>query len=59
MPKGVPKSQGEKLKDDFDTSYKQMKKEFRRGKTKRKEGKKSSCEGGCECEKKPASKKKK
>jgi len=54
MPKGVPKTQGEKLKDDFDASYKQMKKEYRRGKTKRKEGK-----AACACKECKDDKKKK
>ena len=45
MPKGVPKTKGEKLKDEFDVSYKQMKKEYRRGKTQRK-SRKTDC--GCE-----------
>lgn len=51
MPKGVPKTEGEKLKDKFEKNYGQMKKEFRRGKTKSKSSK-------CACEK-CASKKKK
>lgn len=46
MPKGVPKSQGEKLKDKFDESYGQMKKEFRKG---RKHKDKCGCDS---CEKK-------
>ena len=50
MPKGVPKTQGEKLKDDFDGSYKQMKKEYRRGKTQRKASKASRESCGCEGE---------
>lgn len=54
MPKGVPKTEGEKLKDKFDSSYKQMKKEYRRGR-KQKPGK-SDC--GCEkCEGKKKQKK--
>lgn len=45
MPKGTPKTQGEKLKDKFDKNYGQMKKEFRRGKTKSKSSKKCApCE---------------
>jgi hypothetical protein len=32
MPKGVPKTQGEKLKDKFDTAYGDMKKSYKRGK---------------------------
>lgn len=57
MPKGVPKTQGEKLKDDFEGSYKQMKKEFRRGKNERKSSKSKAEDCACkECE---SSKKKK
>lgn len=41
MPKGVPKTEGEKLKDKFDKSYNDMKTNYRRGKSK----KKSDC--GC------------
>lgn len=53
MPKGVPKTEGEKLKDKFDASYKQMKKEYRRGKTSKK-----SHKGDCGCDKCKAKKKK-
>ena len=48
MPKGIPKTEGEKLKDKFDSAYGKMKGEFRKGKSSKK---KASC--GCEqCKKK-------
>lgn len=43
MPKGVPKTQGEKLKDKFDAAYVDMKKSYKRGK-------KTKGKDGCDCE---------
>jgi hypothetical protein len=42
MPKGVPKTDGEKLKDKFDASYVNMKKGYSKGKGRSKKG--------CKCE---------
>ena len=49
MPKGVPKTQGEKLKDKFDTAYGDMKKSYKRGKKSKKKTEDCPCE---ECKKK-------
>ena len=53
MPKGTPKTQGEKLKGKFEKNYGTMKKEFRRGKNKKKSsGKCETCEKCSEKKKK-------
>ena len=42
MPKGVPKTEGEKLKDKFDKSYKKMKTSYKKGDSRKGKGK-SKC----------------
>jgi hypothetical protein len=49
MPKGIPKTEGEKLKDKFDTAYGKMKGEFKKGRSSRKSKGKCGCE---QCKKK-------
>lgn len=46
MPKGVPKTEGEKLRDKFEHAYGKMKGEYRKGRSARK--KKG---GDCGCKK--------
>jgi len=45
MPKGIPKSEGDKLKDKFDKAYGKMKGEYRKGRNAKKHG------GDCGCDK--------
>ena len=46
MPKGVPKTDGEKLKDKFDANYGKMKSNFRKG-----GAKKGRNKSQCDCSK--------
>lgn len=46
MPKGIPKTEGEKLKDKFDKSYQKMKSGYRKGGSGKGKGKSK-----CACEK--------
>ena len=48
MPKGVPKTEGEKIGDKFDKAYRKMK-----GKSKDKKSERGTCKKeGCSCGKK-------
>lgn len=47
MPKGIPKSEGEKIGDRFDVEYRKMKRKSKSDRAARKAGK---CKkGGCTC----------
>lgn len=53
MPKGVPRSEGEKIGDKFDKEYKKMKNKSDRDKSARRECKaKDKAKGECSCGKK-------
>ena len=45
MPKGVPKTEGEKIGDKFDKAYRKMRREKKTEKAEKSEAKK----GGCDC----------
>lgn len=52
MPKGVPKTEGEKINDKFESGYKQMRMEYKKGRAAKKSDK--SCKtcgkkGACDC----------
>ena len=54
MPKGVPKTEGEKINDKFEAGYKEMRREYKRGRAeKKKDGVKTECKAcqqrKCEC----------
>lgn len=54
MPKGVPKTEGEKINDKFEAGYKQMRMEYKKGRSAKKADKTKTCKscgkkGGCEC----------
>lgn len=53
MPKGVPKTEGEKINDKFEAGYKQMRTEYKKGRSSKKAAKMcKACgakNGGCNC----------
>lgn len=47
MPKGIPKTQGEKIGERFDVEYRKMRRKSKSERAAKKAGK--SKKGGCEC----------
>lgn len=46
MPKGKPKTEGEKIEDKFEEGYQKMRREYKKGRAAKKADKQK---GGCEC----------
>jgi hypothetical protein len=52
MPKGIPKSEGEKIGERFDVEYRKMRRKSKSDRAARKSQKdKKDKKGGCKCEK--------
>ena len=49
MPKGIPKSEGEKIGERFDVEYRKMRRKSKGERTARKSEKEKK--GGCKCDK--------
>lgn len=49
MPKGIPKTDGEKLNDKFDAGYQKMRRGFKKGRAEKKAGKPCAGCGNPKC----------